>query len=264
MTKKILITLIILSFFIASFLSYKAFAEDGKAVILFIQGEVKIQRQGIEEWRDATKGMFLSNGDKLKTGYGSWSELGLGKNYENAVRIQENTLIELTDLGPVEINLFQGELRALVEKLSKDETFRIRTPMSVCGVRGTGWDTNNDGEKVVVDVYENDVYFSGVSQKGGVIEGSTVNAGKRGMLEDPMKPIVIKDVPADRIEDWNIWKEDFIKRMGIEGSIKGKTEKIEQGQKATEDMTKGKEATFETGDKGIMKDRLETDDGGQY
>lgn len=252
--KKILVGFMFLALFVATFSSYCAHAEEGEAIILFMQGEVKIKGEGYTGWVDAVKGMILFSGNKLKTGYDSWAELGLGGDYANVIRIQEKTLVELTDLGPVDVNLLKGELRALVEKLSKDETFEIRTPMSVCGVRGTGWDTNTDGEKVVVDVYEDSVYFAGVTQRGPMGD-PLIKTGKRGILTDPLKPIKIKDLPFGKMQDWKKWKEGFLQRRG---TLPGKLKRIEQGQKALQDMIKGKRGIFEKKNQGLIEKRLDS------
>jgi len=262
--KRILTGLMLSILFIGILLSYQALAEIGrvdaageKAVILFMQGDVKVKADESAEWTGAAKGMVLSKGYSLKIGPNSWAEIGLGIDYRNVVRVRENTLIELTDLGPVDINLLKGELRALVEKLSKDETFEIRAPMSVCGVRGTGWDINTDGIKVVVDVYEDEVYFSKVSEEGAAMEDPIVNAGKRATLEDPTKPIIIKDLPIDRMNDWSRWKEDFIERRDTEVSKEKLEEKVKQQQEAVKDIIKGKEGVLEQKDQESIEDRLE-------
>lgn len=248
MLRKVFIGFMISCFFAASFLSYSAFAEE--AVILFMQGDVKIREAGLTAWAGAKQGMSLSSGDKLKTGSDSWAEIGLGKGYGNVVRVQEWTLLELTDLDPIDINLLEGELRALVENLSTDETFEIRTSMSICGVRGTGWDTATDGTKVIVDAFEKSVFFAGVSQAGAIMADAILKAGKRGTLTDPKKPITIKNVPVSKLRDWKKWKRDFLQRTG-----RGKAGGAGQSQKGLQNMIKGKERIFERGDQDFIDNK---------
>jgi hypothetical protein len=260
--RKILISILIPVLYMGLSLSNQLPAEalEQQAIILFMQGDVKIKEARASEWVSAIEGLTLFSGDRLKTEDNSWAEIAFGKDYENAVRIQEWTLIELSDLGPVEINLLEGELRALVEKLSKDETFEIRTASSVCGVRGTGWDMIIDASRVIVDVYEYDVYLAGLSKKIGTIAGSIINAGKRGVLEDPTKPILIKDLPPGKMQDWKRWKENFLKRKETAQGIKGKLKKVKQSQKALQDMIKGKQGIYEKKDKDLIKNRFEESD----
>lgn len=253
----IIISILLISFFV----SYQAFSEirktkiaADKAVILFMEGDAKIKERDAKEWKAAKGGTILSSGDRLMVEPKSWVELGLGNNYPNIVRVQQMTVVEFTSLKPVEMNLLYGELRILVEKLDKKETFDIKTPVSVCGVRGTGWDTNTDGKMAYVDVFENDIYFSNLSKANR----TNIEAGKRGIILDPTKPIIIKDVPRGRMLDWEAWKEGLIKRRkGARRAPKEKALGIEQGEKAVEAMIKGKQSMYEKSDKEKMGDRYE-------
>jgi len=261
--KKILIIFTILTVSIAFFSFNKAFAEEKLAIsaeeaaILFLEGSVKVKSLKTNRWANAVANMVLSRGDKLKTGTNSWAEIGFGKDFVNIVRVKENTLVELIDLGPIKIGLLKGEVRSLVESLSRDTTFEVRTPTAVCGARGTGWDTNTDGKKVIVDAYEDEVYFYSLSKEGA---DPIIKAGKRGILDDPLKPILIKDLPFERMKDWSKWKDDFSKRMGVEKrGIKGKVDKIDKTQSKVEDVLgKGKLDRIEKKNKDKIEKRTET------
>ncbi|MDD5680626.1 MAG: FecR domain-containing protein, partial [Candidatus Omnitrophica bacterium] len=140
--KRTLIVFAILGFLAACFFSFKVLARENTSaaadngIILFMQGDVKVKSAKSEVWINAGKGMVLSNGDNIKTGAQSWAEVGFGKGFKNSVRVQENSHAVFTDLGAIKINLIQGELRSLVEKLGKNAVFEIKTPVSICGVRG--------------------------------------------------------------------------------------------------------------------------------
>jgi FecR protein len=256
--KNVLIVFAVLSLFVIYPLSFSVFAQDevstgsDSGIILFMQGDVKVKSAQSEIWINGEKGMILSNGDNLKTGSGSWAELSFGRDFRNSVRVQGNTHIVLTDLGAIKINLIQGELRSLVEKLSKNVIFEIKTPVSVCGVRGTGWDTITNGKTAETDVYENNVYFSGISEESGA-KGTIIDEGKMGILSDPTGIISIEDLPIDKINDWNKWKEDFTERRNAEigsessggGNAAGQVSSAESRQAAAERMDKSKEAIFQ-------------------
>lgn len=203
---------------------------SGEAVILFMQGDVKVKSVAVMIWEDAAAGMVLSKGVSLKTGPDSWAEIGFGKNYSNAVRIKEVTAVELSELGPIRISLLNGEIRSLVESLSKGSTFEIRTPTAVCGVRGTGLDTATDGKKVTVDTYEEQVFFDRLAPDGTVLGGKIVTAGNRGVLEDPNQSIELQRVPPERMLDWFNWKKRFLqKRMELlQKDIDEKVKKIKK------------------------------------
>lgn len=225
MIRKISFALISLILFIPIVMPSHTFAQEEvsivaeSAIILFMQGSVKIKSQKAATWEDAQIEMILSKGDSLKTGKRSWAEVGFGEDFVNVVRIKENTVVDFIDLGPIRLGLLKGEIRSLVESLSKDTTFEIKIPTAICGARGTGWDTNTDGKKVIVDAYDKDVFIKPISEKVPQKE-TIIKAGKRGILEDPIGPITIKDLPIERMRDWNRWKKDFEKRIVIEPPVK--------------------------------------------
>jgi len=228
---------------------------EDEAVILFLGGEVTVIKAGGEV--AAGKGMKLTSGDGLRTGASSWAELALGEGGENILKVKENSSLELTQISPAEINLLKGELRALVEALNRDEPFEIKTPVSVCGVRGTGWDTAYDGTEVIVDVYEDEVFFSAIS-KDGSMEDPLIKEGKRGILEDPSRPIRITDIPPGKMREWKSWKEGFNERRGRGSGTGGGDALMDKAQKAgskAKDMMKGKEGIFEKNDQDDMDER---------
>lgn len=228
-----------------------------RAFILFMEGIVSVKTPALNVWTDAEIGMALTEGDSIKTGEDSWAEIGIGEGAKNAIRIQENTILEFVTLEPVKLSLLKGELRALVEDLGRESTFELRTPTAVCGTRGTGWDTFTDGMTVMVDTYENEVFLYGLDESGNAVGEETIlKAGRRGIMESPIKPVVITDVPVIRIEEWKEWKRDFKRRMGVETeeeNIEEKAELLRKTQSNMESIMKGRK---ERNDKESMDKRL--------
>ncbi|MDB4349557.1 FecR family protein [Omnitrophica bacterium] len=244
--KDLILGILVLSAVLCS----QASAGTQEAVILFMQGDVKVKSLENNEWKDADVDMRLYIGDSLKTGTDSWAEVGFGKDFTDVVRVKENTRSELIDLGPVSISLLKGELRALVESLPEGTTFQIRTPTAVCGARGTGWDTNTDGKKVVVDAYEEEVYFYPIPAEDEEVVDPIIKAGKRGVLDDPKEAVTIKDVPIAKMKGWTKWKNDYQKRRSNKDkNIKGKLDKLKKARKISEHLKKGK--------KGIRRDKID-------
>ncbi|MBU4376558.1 MAG: FecR domain-containing protein [Candidatus Omnitrophica bacterium] len=238
----------------------KGLSQDN-GIILFMQGDVKVKSEKSDAWLDAKKGMILLKGDSLKTGPDSWAEIGFGKDFANSVRVQENTHVIFTDLGATKINLIQGELRSLVEKLSKNRIFEIKTAVSVCGVRGTGWDMVTNGKTAEAYVYENIVFFSGLGQ-GLSSESVILDAGKMGILSDPQKAIAIEDLPVEKMYDWQKWKKDFIERRGAGTgpSPQDRASSAEEVQAATEaGMEKVKPVISDINDERDIDRRLESE-----
>jgi hypothetical protein len=243
--KKILIPLLLVGL-VAVNLAYTADVRSQgptvkarEAVILYLQGDVKVQAERSIKWTEAAVGMILKKGDSIKTGPRSWAELRIEADYTNVFRMREKTLIKLAYLWPAEISLLKGEIRSLVEGLSKGSTFQIETPLAVCGVRGTGWDTQTDGKKDAVYTYEEEVHFS----PKGQAEEEIIEEGKRGILKDPKRPVAIGRVSFSRIRSWEKWIESLIERGIITRSkeeMQNKFKKLRDKQKALEDRMKGK------------------------
>lgn len=201
------------------------------AVILFIRGDVQVRLSDINRWIDAVPGMTLSGGDSLKTEIDSWAEIGFREDFENVIKVKEKTHVDFIGLYPVKLGLLKGEIRSLVERLEEGSTFEIETPTAICGARGTGWDTRFDGRMVIADTYENEIYFFKLSEKGIIEEFPIIEAGQRCILKGPDEPIIMEDVPPDRIEDWNRWKDDFAKKTISITSNKKKTDNIKKKPK---------------------------------
>ncbi len=205
-------------------------AGDSQATILFKEGDVWVRHYGTAAWMAAASGKVLSRGDSLKTGSGSWAEIGLGKDSDNVIRLEENTFCEFTELGPVVLGLLNGRLRTLVEKIDNTSTFTIKTPTAVCGTRGTGWDTVLSGKKTVVDVFEKKIFFYPIDPAGRPLaEETTIRSGKRGILDGPAQAVRIEKIPSANISSWKAWKKDFKKRNNAgKGIIQALMEKIKR------------------------------------
>jgi hypothetical protein len=106
-------------------------------------GSVEIKKSGRRDWRGALMNDSLKEGDELKTGEEGDVEIRLDNG--NSVVLKPNTEVKLTKLkrdpktGEYE-NLFearQGKLKAVIDKLEGKSTFKVKTPVALCGVRGT-------------------------------------------------------------------------------------------------------------------------------
>lgn len=206
---------------------------------------------------------MLTKDNSLKTGPNSWAEIDID-GYKSTIRVKEKTLVEFMHFAPVRISLLNGELRSLVEGLDKGTTFEIKTPTAVCGARGTGWDTKTDGKEVMVDTYEEEVYFQSQNKK---IKGM-IKSGKRGILKDPAQPIDIKDIPLDKIRDWNKWKDALLERKKGQKDKKdtqAKIQKIQKIEKTIDEVTKIEERSADRKDVKALKGKIIKDEsGGQY
>ena len=108
-----------------------------------MNGDVKVINKGQEKSHGARKGEMLEEGDRVETGENSKAKIVLENG--NILFMQPDTEIQFITLrqnlktGEYD-NLFEskyGKIKAVVEKLGKKSTFKVKTPSAVCGVRGT-------------------------------------------------------------------------------------------------------------------------------
>jgi len=113
------------------------------AVIVSIAGAVRIYKKGSSDWSEAKINEVVSEGDKLQTAEDGRAEVRLSNG--NTLLVQSGTELAFTTLryDPASGNfentfeMTRGKVSGVVEKMSKQSTFQLKTATAVCGVRGT-------------------------------------------------------------------------------------------------------------------------------
>jgi hypothetical protein len=113
------------------------------AVIVEVSGVVRIFKKGAKDWKDAVMNEVFEEGDTLQTA--TTGEATIRLNNGNTLLVASNTELGVTTLrhdpksGNYEntFTMAHGRVGAVVEKISKESTFQLKTPTVVCGVRGT-------------------------------------------------------------------------------------------------------------------------------
>ena len=104
---------------------------------------VEILKNGKTLWRKVVLNESVKTGDEIITKDGGSADIRLENG--NFVAIKENSHVKIVKLwlnsktGDYE-NLFEakyGKIKAVIEKLTKDSKFEVKTPVAVCGARGT-------------------------------------------------------------------------------------------------------------------------------
>ncbi len=122
---------------------------DGKGVVVMkgkitsLSGDVMVIKSGGSKAHKAEFDEVLEQGDKLMTGDDSKVEFILENG--NTINMQPNSEILLKSVkydpkSKEYENLFEsdyGKIKAVIEKVGKKSTFKIKTPTAVCGARGT-------------------------------------------------------------------------------------------------------------------------------
>jgi len=139
----------IISSFVLSDLTVGAEDLDGKSKIMKVKGKVEVKFKTNYKWKRAKEGMILTEGDEIRTsrrayvdimyyGYDSANKLAVYR-IEEKTRIQIGESKEGTAPGTSNfiIELATGAVLAKISKLKKGSEFKIGTPNSIIGVRGT-------------------------------------------------------------------------------------------------------------------------------
>ncbi len=109
--------------------------------IISVTGKVEIQEAGTDVWIKAEKNAILKTGDIIKTGDDGEAILAFSEG--NSLKVSPFSLITISkavvenNLETSEFNLEKGRLLAKAKKMKPGESFNVKTPSAVAGVRGT-------------------------------------------------------------------------------------------------------------------------------
>ncbi len=215
--KKLLLLLVCLALSIGL---TSAYALDEKVVVVSHDGDVKVIPAGQAQAIACQNGMLLKEGSRVITGKASYVTIAFDKAGRNLVKIKENTEVVIKLDGSDKIELVDGVVFALLQKLDRGETFRVRTPCAVCGARGTAWMTETNGLVTYVGVFGSNVFASGINKDGSVMEKKYwVKNGYQRMIEKFKDPGDEKKVPEDTLKKWK--KEFGLGEKGRKDKEKG-------------------------------------------
>lgn len=126
-----------------------------EGLVSYVSGIVDIYSGG--EWIPAEIGDLVTVNESIRTEEGSSCELQFGKTA--VIRIQEKTEVALSrisltpEANKVGIAMVAGTVLAKVEKLSRQDSFSVRTQSAVCGVRGTEFSVSaEEGQETILAV----------------------------------------------------------------------------------------------------------------
>jgi len=118
-------------------------AAQMNGILVSLSGTVRLYKKGAKDWREPKLNETVSEGDKLQTEEEARVEISLSNG--NKIALQPYTEMIFDTLrydsasGSYEntLAITKGRLSAVVERTTKQLTFQVKTPTSVCGVRGT-------------------------------------------------------------------------------------------------------------------------------
>ena len=121
-----------------------AYLFAANAIVKSVSGEANCLKAETQALVALKEGMVLAAPDEVRTGSDGSVLLVLDTGSE--IKIGQTSKMKISDLSDTDtlLDLTLGELEAKVEKLKKNMSFKVRTPASVCAVRGTKFSVKVD------------------------------------------------------------------------------------------------------------------------
>ena len=118
-------------------------AAEMKGIIVSLSGTVRLYKKGAEDWKEPKLNQAVSEGDKLQTEEDARVQITLSNGNNIALQPYTEMTFDILRYDSTSGNyentlaITKGRLSAVVERTTKQLTFQVKTPTSVCGVRGT-------------------------------------------------------------------------------------------------------------------------------
>ncbi|MBM3834514.1 MAG: FecR domain-containing protein [Verrucomicrobia bacterium] len=138
--------------------SAQAAPVEGKAVVRTVRGTAEFSEQG-GAWKPLRVGKVLGSGSAVRAGVGSQIDLFLGENGP-VVRVTSDTSLELDTLTldrtgvdvviVTDLDLKTGTILGNVKKMAAASRYEVKTPHTVCAIRGTEYQISADGVHHVI------------------------------------------------------------------------------------------------------------------
>lgn len=189
--------------------------ETGEGFVYQLSGEVQVLRGPwwkIWGWQKLKPGIELLAGDRVKVGNDSYVEIELYN--DTHIKLLENTLLvigeseyleyafEQEEVRTSSIQVRSGQIWVKVEKaISKMLKFKVETPNSVAGVRGTNFLLKIAGKKTDLLVDEGLVEIYQISGGEGVLVsgGYQVHVNKG---QQPTEPVLVTEKERQGLKNW--------------------------------------------------------------
>lgn len=203
-----------------SAMSYAAVDAENEVAILSVDGSVKVDTMGDGNWSSAKEGMMLKKGAKIKTGHNATADVVYDTEGLNVMTVSENTTITI---GSSMVKLDEGSVLAKFDNLKNGETFSVKTPTAVAGIRGSGLGVDFINGMTVVRAFKDKVYVKGLDAQGNEVgkevvipEGWKVEIEKAG--EEPTEPAELTE------NEKAIWDAYLIAMSGEEETETGEVQ----------------------------------------
>ncbi len=154
-------------------------AAESVGKVISVEGEAFLSR-GLSKKQAITVGQEVQANDKIKTG--DDGKVTLDLNGASKVDIGAGSYFKVatsTD-SATSLDLFSGKIKCQVNKLKPEQSFTVKTPSAVAGVRGTEFETYiDDNFNTLVTVEEGAVWNADPDDMSNPV---VVNAGQMGLM----------------------------------------------------------------------------------
>lgn len=194
----------------------------------FVQGSAK------KDWQKVKYNMLVYDKDKIKTGKQSRCEVTFQT--RKVMRIGQNSIVEITrdKAGTEDVKMSKG-LAWLSIFLPKGKSrLRVRTPSSVCAIRGTVYRLNCDSTQTTYRCYRGSLAVTPFKKDGKTLADSTFSVGAGEELILVMNFEEYKKLQEKEFKDFQDNEKDEYERF------------LEQDKNAFEDMVKQDLKDFKT------------------
>jgi len=108
----------------------------------------------------------IGRGDIIETPEGASVQIVIGNDMNKIVKVDEKTRMEVQGVNPTVLNISLGKVLVSVKKLEPKSSFVVKTPVAICGARGTSWSQESAGDVTKICVFENDVFVKKLDASG--------------------------------------------------------------------------------------------------
>lgn len=179
------ITIIILSIILTGTIIFAQGSGEKLGKVSFSIGKYAMQKPGQSKWKTAAFiNVPVHHNDKLKTEKESRCEITFDT--KKVMRIGQNSIVEITkdDAGVEEVEMKKGRAWLAIFWGKGKSDIRVKTPSSVCAVRGTVYRLDCDTNHTAYRCYEGALSITPFKEDGTTLADSTfqVEAGEELIL----------------------------------------------------------------------------------
>jgi hypothetical protein len=180
--KKLIVLIIMLSYLVPLIADDNPKKAVGK--ISFYMGDIKVQEAGNTNWKNATFNTGVAQSDKLKTDKQSRCEVTFTT--KKVMRVGEKSIVEITqdEKGAEEVTMKKGSAWLSMFLPWGKSSLRLKTPSSVCSIRGTVYRLDCDENQSTYRCYKGEIAVTPFEKDGKTLSDSTfaIGAGEELIL----------------------------------------------------------------------------------